>query len=290
MSYWILTEHGNVISCTTVQRLTNLEKKTDEWKNRMHSYDTKIESRLNVKDDDITSKILDVNQWNKLSLTDIDDDFIAEFNKVINDNSLPEIDDSQDIDTYLNMELGLPRGDDGALQHATVKRRKLNKDGERIGTQNSNPLLDTRVYEIEFLDGTIEAVTANIIAKNLLSQVDSEGQRQLMLDEIIDHRTNGNEVPLLHGYSTSSNGKRRRKLTTRGWELCVLWKDGSTNWIALKDLKDSYPIELSEYAINNKIDKQPAFAWWVPYVQQKKTVILSKIKSKYWQRSHKFGL
>ena len=34
----------------------------------------------------------------------------------------------------------------------------------------------------------------NLIAKNILSQVDEEGHRQMMLDEIIDHRSNKNAV------------------------------------------------------------------------------------------------
>ena len=44
---------------------------------------------------------------------------------------------------------------------------------------------------MEFLDGSIEILTANIIAENLLAQVDSEGHRQLLLKEIVDHRTDG---------------------------------------------------------------------------------------------------
>jgi hypothetical protein len=42
--------------------------------------------------------------------------------------------------------------------------------------------------------------------------------------------------------------------------------------------------------VDNKIDDEPAFAWWVPYVNRKKKIILSKIKSKYWQRTHKYRI
>jgi hypothetical protein len=31
----------------------------------------------------------------------------------------------------------------------------------------------------------------------------------------------------------------------------------------LKDLKESNPVEVAEYAVANKIDDEPAFAWWV---------------------------
>ena len=39
------------------------------------------------------------------------------------------------------------------------------------------------------------------------------------------------------------------KRTTRGIELCTQWKDGSTDWVFMKDLKDSYPIELAKYLV-----------------------------------------
>ena len=42
----------------------------------------------------------------------------------------------------------------------------------------------------------------------------------------------------------------------------VEWKDGSTNWLPLKDLKESNPVELAEYAVANKLVEEPAFAWW----------------------------
>ena len=49
-------------------------------------------------------------------------------------------------------------------------------------------------------------------------------------------------------------------------------------------------MELAEYAVGNKIDDEPAFAWWVPYTIRKRNRIIKKIKSKYWQRTHKYGI
>ena len=92
------------------------------------------------------------------------------------------------------MEIGLPRGEDGNVLHATVKRRAVDVDGRPIGRPSNNPITDSRLYDVEFLDGTMETISANIIAENLLSQVDSEGHRQLMLDEIIDHRKCDNAI------------------------------------------------------------------------------------------------
>ena len=35
---------------------------------------------------------------------------------------------------------------------------------------------------------------------------------------------------------------------------------------------------------------EPSFAWWVPYMLKKRNWIVSKVKSKYWIRTHKFGV
>jgi hypothetical protein len=46
----------------------------------------------------------------------------------------------------------------------------------------------------------------------------------------------------------------------------------------------------AEYAVANRIDDEPAFAWWVHDVIKKRDRIIAKVKSKYWQRTHKYGI
>ena len=294
MSYWILTSSARVISCVTVQRLTNLEQQTMEWKQNMHDYNEKIKEKVDhVSDTEL--KLDEVPKWNHLSLAEEDEVFKEEFRKVINDKSILDADESEpslnDDGMYVNMEIGLPRGEDGNLERAIVKKRAVDVDGNPIGVPNKNPILDSSMYEVEYIDGTIEVLPANLIAENILSQVDQEGHRQMMLDEIIDHRANDAAVKKENGYIVNPRyNTKRRKMTTKGWEICVQWKDGSTSWIALKDIKNSYPIEVARYAISNKIDDEPAFAWWVPYTLRKVQAIVSKLKSKYWQRTHKYGI
>ena len=74
-----------------------------------------------------------------------------------------------------------------------------------------------------------------------------------------------------------NNGVKRRRETTQGWHMLCQWKDSSTNWIALKDMKHSYPVQVAEYAFANKIDDKPAFAWWVPHVIKKRDQVLAKL-------------
>ena len=65
------------------------------------------------------------------------------------------------------------------------------------------------------------------------------------------------------------------KTTTRGWEFLVHWKDRSSSWIKLKDLKVSNPVELAEYAIANNLENKPAFKWWAKHVIRKRNRIIS---------------
>ena len=218
-----------------------------------------------------------------LDLEQKDDEFFDQFNKAINDPSLKEADNVYDNeygrdDSYIGIEVGIPRGPDHELQYAWVKRRAVDEEEKPIGTPNNNPILDLRQYEVEFMDGEVETMTANLIAENILAQVDDEGHRHLMLDEIEDHRVLENAVPKSEGTYTTQQGMKRKKRTTQGWEVLVRWKDGSSNWVTLKDIKDSYPIELVEYAIRNNIHEEPAFAWWVPFVQKKGERLFQKIQ------------
>ena len=49
-------------------------------------------------------------------------------------------------------------------------------------------------------------------------------------------------------------------------------------------------MQLMEYAVQSRISKEPAFAWWIHHVIKKRNQIIAKIKSKYWTRTHKFGI
>ena len=79
-------------------------------------------------------------------------------------------------------------------------------------------------------------------------------------------------------------------MTTSGWQLYIQWKYGSTDWVEPKNIKQSNIVELADYAKRVKIDDEPVFAWWVTYIQKKREIIWSKVKSKYWQRTHKYGI
>jgi hypothetical protein len=126
------------------------------------------------------------------------------------------------------------------------------------GRANANPMLDTITYEIEFPDGHSDEYTANVIEENMYAQCDIEGRQYNLMEGIIDHRTDGHAVAPAEMYIKHGSNKKVRK-TNKGWHLCVEWKDGTTGWELLADLKESNPVEVAEYAATKSLLSIPAF-------------------------------
>ena len=73
MSYWILPKSGIPVSCTTVQKITNLEKLTDEYKARMKDFDVKLDQKQAVQYIDLREQREEVPQPKLLLLEDKDE-------------------------------------------------------------------------------------------------------------------------------------------------------------------------------------------------------------------------
>ena len=88
-------------------------------------------------------------------------------------------------------------------------------------------------------------------------------------------------------------GKKQLKRTTVGWDLCVQWKDGSTSWEKLSDLKECYPVQTAEYAVAQQIAEKPAFNLGVkPFLKKQNCIIslVKKRKTRYAKNTHQFGI
>jgi hypothetical protein len=244
--------------------------------------DSLIRSKIgdSLPDNEVNPKLLDL-------LPSIPDDVFlpednAEYEAYEQDAVMPEADDytPEAYDQYLTAEVLLPNM--GNVTKGKVTAHKRDADGNPIGQRHSNPILDTREYEVEFVDGATVTFTANTIAENMYSQVDTDGRSYLLLSEIIDHHADGKAVRKDDGEELTKDGQVRPRHTTQGWKLLVSWKDGSTSWVPLKDLENSFPVELAEYALVNKIIEEPAFAWWAKHILRKRDRIIKKVKSRYW--------
>ena len=115
-----------------------------------------------------------------------------------------------------------------------MKKHKRDALGQPIGTKNDNPILDSRIYELEFPDGRIEEYSVNVLTEKLFNMADEEGWDTGLLEEIIDFRKdNVIAVKVQDGFREMSNGEKVPVFTTKGWDVKVRWTDKSTDWIIL---------------------------------------------------------
>jgi hypothetical protein len=146
---------------------------------------------------------------------------------------------------------------------AKVMRRSVDSNEKVIGEFNENPLLNTILYKCKFEDGTTKAYTAKTIASNIFQEPDADDFLSLFLYHIIDHKRSGKTILIEDKYFVTKTGTKCMRQTTVGCKLLAQWNDGSGQWIALKILKESNPVQVAEYAIACDIADKPALAWWV---------------------------
>ena len=68
------------------------------------------------------------------------------------------------------------------------------------------------------------------------------------------------------------------------------WKNWPKEWVYLKVLKESNPVDVAEYVTALWIKQEPSFAWWVPYTLHKRDVIVSAVSLRVRKASHKYGI
>jgi hypothetical protein len=275
MAQWVLVQSGKVICITTLRRLNKSEIDSEVEKAKREEFDREIKAKLG---DSLTSQVMISNETSP--------------EEPVDDPKIPEADevgDINDYDEFLGAEVLLPQ-DGEHMRSATVVKRVLDENGRVKGTYSANPMLNTRIYEVMFPDGELKKYSANVIAENMFSQVDSEGYQYTLLDEIVAHRSTGEAVRKEDGWHVDRKGQRSRKLTTRGWYFNVQWKDGSQQWIPLKDLKESNPVDIAEYVQRHGLVDEPAFAWWVPHTLRKRERIIASVIARVKKKTHKYGI
>ena len=137
MSYVILTKTGSVISRTTVQSVTNLERQTSDVNTKWDEFDAETSRWL--KYDDFPLEVSKPNPEDWAEFINHDSDFQEEFDRIFSSEDIPEADetltpDTYD-DTYLWTELALPRNGDQPY-FARVTKRLKDVNGLPMGTDN----------------------------------------------------------------------------------------------------------------------------------------------------------
>jgi hypothetical protein len=121
------------------------------------------------------------------------------------------------------------------------------------------------------------------------AQCDAEGRQYKLMEGIIDHKIDGHAIDRAAMYiKHESNNQVSKK--TRGWHLCVEWKDMTTSWGRLTDLKEINPVEVAEYAVPKNLLDAPDFVWWDPHVLKKCSRIIAAVTKRYHKCTRKFGI
>ena len=145
------------------------------------------------------------------------------------------------------------------FRHARVKKRHRDEEGQITGTYSDNPIVNTLLYDVEFDNGSTREYAANVIAANLYEQVDCDGYNHSMFRGIEDFRKNLDAVPKSNTFIKTKSGKRRMRQTTAGWDFLVQWQDGQSQWIPLRILKESNPVDVAEFVREKGLIDEPAF-------------------------------
>ena len=76
----------------------------------------------------------------------------------------------------------------------------------------------------------------------MYAQCDVDGNEYLLLDSFVDVQKDHTAISLDEQKSVH-NGREYMRRTTIGWHVCCQWKDGSTSWEKLSDVKE-FPYRL----------------------------------------------
>jgi hypothetical protein len=298
MEQYILTEKGSIVPRRTARPLTAEELRQPVMQRRMNLFtvmiSTKYGDSMSVVDRD-DKPLVETVDTDEESIDYVPYEDNEEFprsipeSEVLDYNGKP-LNMRSITDQLIGLELTLPQGE--MMIPATVIGVSMDEDGRVIGSPNENPILNTTLYDVQFADGMIKTYAANTIAENVYNMVDQEGETATIFDGIISHKKSTNAVSKDDRYVTINDRKYPRK-TTAGWKFEVSFKVGSTRstqWIPLKELKESHPVQIAEYVTSKRIEKEPAFSWWVPYTLKKMKSIISAVKARAKYTSHKYGV
>ena len=301
LTYWILKSNGKIIARSTVRPLLPDELKSETEKEARLQFTQTIGTVYKDYDPE-TLNIFDNDELMEPSTSNVrfdgagdnDDANADSANENDNEKTNDTIDEQSDNDKvrgpdmFQNAEIFLPHGD--RYEIARVIGRKRDSDGNFVGRAHKNPILDSRKFIVRFPDGDEKDISYNLLAEHLFSQVDSEGNQYRLFSGIVNHRRTKAALDKADQYRILDNGRRIKKKTTAGWDLEIEWKDGSTSWVPLKELKETNAVELAQYAQDNRIIDEPAFDWWAPYALKKMKRLIKLSKSRQVRKGYKFGI
>ena len=118
------------------------------------------------------------------------------------------------------MELAIPRDGDGH-DFSKVMKYFRDKDGLPIFRSHNNPILDTRLYNVEYKYKNKVLLMTNVTAENMFTQVNGGGNWHVLFQDIVDYRYDVTEVNEKDMFIMTRTGTKRCRDMTKGFEVLV---------------------------------------------------------------------
>lgn len=193
MSYWILTANGEFLARSTVIPIPISDINSDDVKQQVDAFTASVHDTIGghkkaiIFQGPINQNRIVEELFEGADENDNTDATTYPWDTELLDEPLYDMtrQDLEALDEYINAKVVVPGKDGETKVLATVKGRKRDAQGNLIGgSSNSNPILDTRLYNLEFPDGHVETYPTNLIAEALYDQVDANGFNHDIFHEI----------------------------------------------------------------------------------------------------------
>ena len=211
MGQWILKANGRVIPRRSLRPLKVDELHSPVEIRKREVFDELIKRRWgspmtpsNTQQQNVFEKYEDHEQQEQPTLEV--EDIVDSIGKVIKQQPA--------YDQIINAEVQLQLGEEMVTDKVT--QRTIGPDRQVTGTYDNNPYLNSIIYDVEFPDGQVKEYAANIIAENMLTQVDSDGMSTTLMEAIVDHRRDEEKALQQDDkYVQTKNGRRHLRKTTK---------------------------------------------------------------------------
>ena len=127
-------------------------------------------------------------------------------NEIQNDQTFPQLAEELELmpevgNHYIGAKMLLPRGEVIAWDHIVAS--SCNASGNLMDRAHTNPILDTRMYQVEFVGGKVTELTTNIIAESIYAQCDGD-RKEYLLHVLVDYHKYNKVISLPEQGQTSN--------------------------------------------------------------------------------------
>ena len=121
-------------------------------------------------------------------------------------------------------------------------------------------------------------VTANVITESMYVQCDVNGNEYLLLDVLLDYCKDDKAITLTD-QQTSIQGREVTCKTTANWQICCQWKDSTTSWEKMFNLKESHLMHTAEFAVTHKMITSLLLTGGLSMCSRRKTELLPALEN-----------